>query len=222
MIQSSSRAGGSALSQMLATLGRASRQRLSTGFARQLESAGESTKTVPAETRGGRAARQDLVSRAVPRYDLGASANPATPATAATTSGTAAPAQTVLPASQVSAAAVGRSIEPATNATVAPQAANRADTVTTDPVSVLTNALTAAGVAANGVKFTRTDEMVGYPGGSYRNHVITAEFSDGRRESFGVDLMMRNPRVTVVELGRMLGFTVSGEQLNRIQVPVQS
>jgi hypothetical protein len=99
---------------------------------------------------------------------------------------------------------------------------NRTAGVETDPVSVLTNALASAGLPASGVKFTRSDEMVGYPGGSYRNHVITAEFSDGRRESFGVDLMMRNPRVTVVELGRMMGFTVSGEQLSRIPTPVQS
>jgi hypothetical protein len=99
---------------------------------------------------------------------------------------------------------------------------NRTAGVETDPVSVLTSALTAAGLPFNGLKFTRSDEMVGYPGGSYRNHVIMAEFSDGRRESFGVDLMMRNPRVTVVELGRMMGFTVSGEQLSRIQTPVQS
>lgn len=201
MIQSSNRGGASSLSRMLSTLGRASRQRTTEGFARQLATAGETSAAGSAETPARRSTRQDSVSRAAARQHIDAPGPAVGPSPASV--------QSHVPLANA------RGSEASTTS-------NRTAGVETDPVSVLTNALAAAGLPASGVKFTRSDEMVGYPGGSYRNHVVTAEFSDGRRESFGVDLMMRNPRVTVVELGRMMGFTVSGEQLSRIHTPVQS
>ena len=232
MIQSTNRAGASLLAQSGGTLGRNSRQRTSTAFARQLATAEEPTSASTEQTRG-REGRRNLVSRGSARQDVVTSARLATPTPAVTptparveTAGISQPRTAAVTVAETASKPTAET----TPVCVAPQlgmpqlagAANAADTLPSDPVTVLTNALTAAGIGASGVKFTRLDEMVGYPGGSYRNHIITAEFSDGRRESFGVDLMMRNPRVTVAELGRMLGFNVSWEQLNRIQTPVQS
>ena len=215
MIQSSNRGGASSLSRMLSTLGRASRQRTTEGFARQLATAGETSAAGSTEAPASRLTRQDSVSRAAARQNIDTASRAVAPAPANTRNSETRDGQAAGVNNETPVPPQSGAVQPAATST-------RAMSVETDPVSVLTNALTAAGLSASGVKFTRSDEMVGYPGGSYRNHVITAEFSDGRRESFGVDLMMRNPRVTVVELGRMMGFTVSGEQLSRIQTPVQS
>lgn len=73
-----------------------------------------------------------------------------------------------------------------------------------DPVQVLKDALTAAGLDPTRLSLTESREVVGYPGGSYVNHVITADFGGGLRECYGVELMLRNPQVTVVEIRRAL------------------
>jgi hypothetical protein len=78
------------------------------------------------------------------------------------------------------------------------------------PIEVLRNALKSAGLDPDRFSLTESREVVGYPGGSYLNHVITAEFGNGLRESYGVQLMLRNPQVTVVEMRRLLASQVSG------------
>jgi len=92
-----------------------------------------------------------------------------------------------------------------------PQAAgaNSGATVSNDPVEILKNALSAAGLDPNRFSLTESSEVVNYPGGSYVNHLITADFGGGLRESYGVELMLRNPQVTVVEIQRALSSLTS-------------
>lgn len=105
--------------------------------------------------------------------------------------------------------------EPAAAASSSPAAAPAAaasspEPSPANPVEVLRNALTSVGLDPDRFSLTESREVVGYPGGSYLNHVITAEFGNGLRESYGVELMLRNPQVTVVEMRRLLTSQVSG------------
>lgn len=113
--------------------------------------------------------------------------------------------QIVVSLAQPAPAAAGAVQQPA--ASGSPAAAQQ---VEMDPVAVLKNALRAAGMNPDGFNLTESREIVGYPGGSYVNHLITAEFGGGLRECYGVELMLRNPQLTVLEMRRALSSLTSG------------
>jgi hypothetical protein len=60
-----------------------------------------------------------------------------------------------------------------------------------------------AGILSN-IDLTISDEIVQYPGGAYRNHLVKANFGDGVTESYNVDLMMKNPAITALEMKRLM------------------
>jgi hypothetical protein len=76
------------------------------------------------------------------------------------------------------------------------------------PVEVLSERLRATGIDPAALNLTESREIVTYPGGSYENHLIKADFGDGITERYSVDLMLRNPQVTVVEIQRLMNQSV--------------
>jgi hypothetical protein len=72
-----------------------------------------------------------------------------------------------------------------------------------DPVSVLRQAMQNAGIMSN-IDLTISDEIVQYPGGAYRNHLIKANFGDGVTENYSVDLVMKNAAITALEMKRLM------------------
>lgn len=85
--------------------------------------------------------------------------------------------------------------------------AQAAEATSTEHASIvaLKDALKAAGIETNGIDFQYVDETVGYPGGSYQNRLVTVTLPGGVRENYGADLVLKNPRVTVVEIQNLLG-----------------
>ena len=73
----------------------------------------------------------------------------------------------------------------------------------TDPLSVLRLAMEKAGIMSD-IDLAVSDEIVQYPGGAYRNHQIKADFGNGVTESYSVDLMMKNPWLTALEMKRLM------------------
>lgn len=66
--------------------------------------------------------------------------------------------------------------------------------------------LQALGMNTVGLQISYDEQVVGYPGGSYVNRLITVS-NGGKTESFSADLTERNPMVTAYEMQKY--FSVS-------------
>ena len=97
----------------------------------------------------------------------------------------------------------GAAIAPEKAAASLPAKVNAEVVEAKDPLSILREAMQKAGIPSN-IDLTISDEMVQYPGGAYRNHQIKANFGNGVTESYNVDLMIRNPWLTALEMKRLM------------------
>ena len=62
-----------------------------------------------------------------------------------------------------------------------------------------------SGLNPGGFNLSYSEEVVGYPGGSYVNRLITVESSSGRKEQLMAELVFRNPQVAVMDIRRFAG-----------------
>jgi hypothetical protein len=208
---------GSAASLLRALAGQRAKlavDKKQTTFAQQLESSltgseriigrrSEQTASSPVSNRQNVAiveqARQNSVAttpapQPMPSADIGPFAAAAKNAPAPVTPKEAAPVTPKAPAPAAPAAAA-----PSNTTTAAPA---------TDPLSVLREAMQKAGISGT-VGLTETNEIVQFPGGSYRNHLIKADFGNGVTENYSVDLMMKNPWLTAFEMKRLMNGGVA-------------
>jgi len=73
-----------------------------------------------------------------------------------------------------------------------------------DPVPAVREELRKLGVDSTAIRFERYDDEINNPGGRYTNRLLRVEVN-GKSEDFSVELTLRNPRITAVEIGRLLG-----------------
>lgn len=69
---------------------------------------------------------------------------------------------------------------------------------------VLTTALAAAGVDISQIQLTEHVDTETYPGGSYTQDLITMTGPNGVTQTYGTNLMLMNPQITVTEIQHML------------------
>lgn len=131
------------------------------------------------------------VSRAIQRVS-GTTVRPAGGATPSLT-----PAATPSPASQNSVTA------PPVTPFAPPQGPS--SPATDAALKMLASALEAAGVSASPLNMVAHDDVVGYPGGNYTNHLITLQ-AGSHTENFMADLVAMNPSVAVTEIKHLLAM----------------
>jgi hypothetical protein len=102
------------------------------------------------------------------------------------------------PAGGVVSAALATPLASAAAPAVAP-----AESVPVTPVERLLKELDAMGVSTAGLQLSESRMIVNYPGGSYVNHLITADFGNGVTEQYDVGLMLKSPWLTAFEIGRL-------------------
>jgi len=73
-----------------------------------------------------------------------------------------------------------------------------------DPVPELVSILHSMGIDTSRMSFELYDDVVSNIGGNYTNHLIRTDIGNGMKEDFSVEWTLRNPRVTAVEIARML------------------
>lgn len=83
---------------------------------------------------------------------------------------------------------------------------NRRFTDYADPTPMVMAEMEKMGVSAAGVRFERWDEVVANWGGSYTNHYLRVD-AGGRSENFSIELALRSPKVTAVEIMNLMGRT---------------
>lgn len=76
-----------------------------------------------------------------------------------------------------------------------------------DPVPLISEELRKLGVDPSGIRFQFADDVVSNAGGRYTNHLLQVD-AGGRRQDYSVELALRSPRVTAVEIVRLLGYRV--------------
>jgi hypothetical protein len=64
------------------------------------------------------------------------------------------------------------------------------------------------GVDAAALKFERFDDVVRNWGGAYTNRLLRVDAGGGRIEDYSIDLALRSPRVTAVEIIRQMGLPI--------------
>jgi hypothetical protein len=96
-------------------------------------------------------------------------------------------------------------IQEAKNSQAAAQSQN--PVTGSDPVSVLQQALSDAGVSCSAVQMSFEPGVSVYPGGSFNNDQVRVTYGEGQSERFSAALLMQHPEVTVVEIRSRLGFT---------------
>lgn len=86
-------------------------------------------------------------------------------------------------------------------------------TASTEPAAMtaLRAALLAAGHDPDKFGLTYQEHEVSYPGGSYLDRTITANFSDGYTESYGADLTEASPNGTVLSIEHTLRDIAAGD-----------
>lgn len=75
-------------------------------------------------------------------------------------------------------------------------------------IARLDGAMKSLGMNPDGLSITYSEELVGYPGGSFMNHLITVACG-GKTEHFCAVLTEKSPLVTAWEIQRYFG--VKGE-----------
>ncbi|MBI2688697.1 MAG: hypothetical protein HYX27_20540 [Acidobacteria bacterium] len=68
----------------------------------------------------------------------------------------------------------------------------------------LLDTMSALGMSTSGMSISYSEEVVGYPGGSYTNKLINVT-SGGKTEHFSAELTSKNPFVTAYEMQRYFG-----------------
>jgi hypothetical protein len=76
-----------------------------------------------------------------------------------------------------------------------------------DPIPLVSAELRKLGFDPSGIRFSLADDVISNPGGRYTNHLLQVE-ANGRREDYSVDLALRSPRITAVEILSLLGIRV--------------
>lgn len=71
------------------------------------------------------------------------------------------------------------------------------------PIDTLLKQMETMGVSSSGLQMAESRTIVGYPGGSYENHLITVDFGGGVQERYDVGLMLQNPWLTALEIDRL-------------------
>lgn len=113
-------------------------------------------------------------------------------------------ASTAAAATTPAAAQVSTAPEAQTETTPAPAA-----TTPAAALDVLRAALRKANIEPSGLNLYYEEIPVYYPGGSYVNHFVTLELASGRKESYDVNLMLKNPWLTAFEIGRFMGYVAT-------------
>lgn len=110
-----------------------------------------------------------------------------------------------IPPATVPPASVPPASAPAPS-TVTPAAAPapQATTERHPAMAALRSALTAMGMPFAGVDMDYNEQVVGYPGGSYINRLITVRGADGRVENFDAELTLKNPQIAAVDLANFM------------------
>ena len=93
-----------------------------------------------------------------------------------------------------------------------PVAATRPPAATTaaqhPAIEALRGALTAMQMPFAGIDMEYNEQVVGFPGGSYVNRLITVRNPQGTTENFDVDLTMKNPQIAALDMARFLNWKV--------------
>ncbi len=76
-----------------------------------------------------------------------------------------------------------------------------------DPVPLVSEELRKLGVDPAIIRFQVADDVINNPGGRYTNHLLQVE-AGGQRQDYSVELALRSPRITAVEIVRLLGYRV--------------
>lgn len=74
-----------------------------------------------------------------------------------------------------------------------------------DPTPLVLNELRNLGVDASALRFDRYDDTIRNWGGSYTNRLLRVDAGGGRIQDYSIDLALRSPRVTAVEIIRQMG-----------------
>jgi hypothetical protein len=77
-----------------------------------------------------------------------------------------------------------------------------------DPTPLVVAELGRLGVDAAALKFERFDDVVRNWGGAYTNRLLRVDAGGGRIEDYSIDLALRSPRVTAVEIIRQMGLPI--------------
>jgi hypothetical protein len=75
-------------------------------------------------------------------------------------------------------------------------------------IEALRGALTAMQMPFAGIDMEYSEQVVGFPGGSYVNRLITVRNPQGRTESFDAALTMKDPRIAALDMARFLNWKV--------------
>jgi hypothetical protein len=103
----------------------------------------------------------------------------------------------------------GKTRSAAAGSTAAPEAVVvRQDSATgqnpaASAMTVLEAAMRRHGMNPGVYNLSYSEQVVAYPGGSYVNKLITADFGNGKSEQYMADLVLRNPDVAAVEMQRL-------------------
>jgi hypothetical protein len=81
---------------------------------------------------------------------------------------------------------------------------NRRFTDYADPTPLVIAELEKFGISASGIQFERWDDVVANWGGNYTNHLLRVSVG-GRVEDYSIELALRSPKVTAVEIMRQMG-----------------
>ncbi len=75
-----------------------------------------------------------------------------------------------------------------------------------DPAPLVLNELRNLGVDASTLRFDRYDDLIRNWGGTYTNRLLRVDAGGGRIQDYSIDLALRSPRVTAVEIIRQMGL----------------
>ena len=93
-----------------------------------------------------------------------------------------------------------------------PVAATRPPAATTaaqhPAIDALRGAMMAMQMPFAGIDMEYNEQVVGFPGGSYVNRLITVRNPQGTTENFDVDLTMKNPQIAALDMARFLNWKV--------------
>lgn len=73
-------------------------------------------------------------------------------------------------------------------------------------IEVLGNELRSQGIDPSMLNISYAETPVYYPGGYYTNRLITLELGNGQKECYDVNLMLKNPWLTALEMRRFMAY----------------
>ncbi len=208
----------------------------SANFESQLTTAVSGSGTAGAAAGTATASRQSLATSTGNRQSSGASSSPrlkddpalstqtsaATSGDAATTSTSSTTAEDEIvvyntpfgpmikrPATAATAATTASSTQAAAVTTTDPDVVTDTTPTFTTPqaaLEVLGNELRSQGIDPSMLNISYAETPVYYPGGYYTNRLITLELGNGQKECYDVNLMLKNPWLTALEMRRFMAY----------------